>query len=141
MKFDAHGDWRVYIENLTVYISLKGAFNREGVLAFQEDILHHLNSLTESFNSLVLDLSLFEMVTADSFEVTKQYFEGLKHRGYIWADYIGVNSLAEHTLRQMWQGAETELSFYPDEQTYLANKPEHRQALSVLSQIRFKHPC
>ncbi|WP_130255400.1 hypothetical protein [Pseudoalteromonas phenolica] len=140
MKFNAHGEWRVHIEDSTIYISLKGAFNREGVLDFQHDIVQKVTSLSQPCDSVVLDLSLFEMGTPDSFEATKQYFEGVKQRGYVWADYIGVNSLAEHTLKQMWQGAKTQLSFYPDEQTYLAHKPEHQQALAVLSQIRFEHP-
>ncbi|TMN90854.1 hypothetical protein CWB72_08150 [Pseudoalteromonas phenolica] len=140
MKFKAHGLWRVHIENATIYIALKGGFNREGVIDFQNDIIKRVMSEPTPCDSAVLNLSEFEMSTSDSLEATKEYFEGVKQRGYKWVDYIGVNPIAEHLLKQLWQGAKTQLSFYPDEQTYLAHKPEHQQALAVLSQIRFEHP-
>jgi len=140
MKFKAHGLWRVHSESTTIYIALKGGFNREGMIDFQNDIIKRVMSEPNLFDSAVLNLSEFEMSTSDSLEVTKEYFEGVKQRGYKWVDYIGVNPIAEHLLKQLWQGAKTEICFYPDEKTYISAKPEHIESLSELSQISFEHP-
>jgi len=140
MKFNAHGLWKVHIHKSTVYMSLKGAFNREGLMNFEKDVVQKVLAINTPCDGAVVDLSLFEMSTPDSFDAAKHYFEGVKQRGYLWADYIGVNPIAEHNIRQMWQGAETNICFYPDQQVYLLNKPEHQTALLALSQIGFEHP-
>ncbi|MAD88540.1 MAG: hypothetical protein CMK64_02455 [Pseudoalteromonas sp.] len=140
MKFKAHGLWRVHIEHSTIYIALKGGFNREGVIDFQNDMIKRVMSELTPCDSAVLNLSEFEMSTSDSLEATKEYFEGVKQRGYKWVDYIGVNPIAEHLLRQLWQGAKTEICFYPNEKAYISAKPEHIKPLTELSQISFEHP-
>lgn len=140
MRFKAHGLWRVHMESPTIYIALKGAFNREGVIDFESDMLKRVTAQPALYDSAVLDLTEFEMSTPDSLEATRAYFEGVKQRNYAWVDYIGVNSIAEKLLKQMWQGAKTEICFYPDEKTYISAKPEHSLPLTCLSQISFEHP-
>ncbi|WP_128724139.1 hypothetical protein [Pseudoalteromonas phenolica] len=128
MKFKAHGFWRVHMESPTIYIALKGAFNREGVIDFESDMLKRVVAQPAQYDSAVLDLTEFEMSTPDSLEATREYFEGVKQRNYAWVDYIGVNSIAEKLLKQMWQGAKTEICFYPNEAMYIAAKPKQKKA-------------
>lgn len=139
--FKAHGKWQIYTQGCTIYIALYGAFNHEGVMAFQQAVLPIVGSLPEGqLTHAVLDLSHFEMSTPDSLEATKAYFLGVKQRNYQQVDYIGANVIAQSLLSQLWADSATQFHFYADEDAFLASYPQHHEALSKLAQISLEHP-
>ncbi|KAF7767700.1 hypothetical protein PCIT_a3775 [Pseudoalteromonas citrea] len=139
--FVAHGLWRLYVEAPVIYIGLKGAFNREGIIDLQNNLLATAMKYPPGqLQSAVLDLSMFEMSTADSFEAIRNYFEGVKQRGYVRVDYIGANALARQVLEQLWRGTNTAIYFFDDAADLLVYQPQHHNALLALVQIRFEHP-
>jgi hypothetical protein len=123
--FAAHGHWRFTIIDDLIYVQIQGAFNREGVLEFQRDVLHYLSECNGVLPTLaVTDLRFFELSTADSHADVKAYFAGVKARGYERVDYIGANSLSRQLLEGIWQGSGVEVSFHPDLNSFLAVRPE-----------------
>lgn len=139
--FLAHGLWRVYVEAPVIYIGLQGAFNREGIIDLQNDLLAQAMQYPQgNLQSAVIDLSMFEMSTADSFDVIRNYFEGVKSRGYVRVDYIGANALARQVLEQLWRNAKTQIYFFDDAADLLVSQPQHHNGLLTLVQISFEHP-
>jgi hypothetical protein len=127
--FAAHGHWRFTIIDDLIYVQIQGAFNREGVIAFQRDVLQHLSE----FNGVlptraVTDLRFFELSTADSHAEVKAYFEGVKQRGYERVDYIGANSLSRQLLEGIWQDSGVDVHFHSSLETFLAARPESHAA-------------
>ncbi|OHU91821.1 MULTISPECIES: hypothetical protein [Pseudoalteromonas] len=139
--FLAHGLWRVYMQPPYAYMSLKGAFNKEGVLAFQDDLRAYAGKFpAHSITYGVVDLSEFEMSTADSIEDTRQYFTGVTQRGLKHVDYVGANVLARHVLTQLWQGTATSITFYANMAELVSQQPQHEGNIKRLVEISFKHP-
>ncbi|WP_105166607.1 hypothetical protein [Pseudoalteromonas sp. T1lg23B] len=139
--FLAHGLWRVYMQPPYAYMSLKGAFNKEGVLAFQEDLRTYASKFpAESIAYAVVDMSEFEMSTADSMEDTRQYFSGVTQRGLKHVDYVGANVLARHVLTQLWQGTTTSICFHSNMAQLVNSQPHHKDNIERLVEIGFKHP-
>jgi hypothetical protein len=140
--FLAHGLWRVYVEAPVIYVGLQGAFNREGMINLQNDLLAQvMRHPPGSLQIAVFDLSMFEMSTADSFDVIRDYLEGVKKRGHlVCVNYIGANTLARQALEQLWCGAKIDICFFDNEADLLISQPQHHNALSTLVQISFEHP-
>lgn len=139
--FVAHGLWRVYVETPTIYMGLSGAFNREGMLDLQTDLLSTVEQHTSgSLHSVVVDLSEFEMSTADSFDVVYSYLEEVKQRDYKRINYVGANSLARDLLMKFWSRESTEVSFFDSVADFLEDQPHHQDGMSALVQIGFEHP-
>ncbi|MFC3033311.1 hypothetical protein ACFOEE_12340 [Pseudoalteromonas fenneropenaei] len=133
MMFAAHGDWRILIVTPCVYIQPIGAFNKEGVLAFQRDAMQQVAGYPAgSLVSAVIDLRRFELNTADSNAVVQEYFAGIKQRGYQRIDYIGANVLAQQVLEILWQGTNMEVHFHRDLDAFLALCPAHQPAKNWL---------
>ncbi|CAM4057349.1 hypothetical protein [Pseudoalteromonas byunsanensis] len=139
--FLAHGLWRVYMQPPYAYMGLKGAFNKEGVLAFQEHLRAYANQFpAQSILYAVVDMSEFEMSTADSMEDTREYFSGVTQRGLKHVDYVGANALARHALAQLWQGTTTSINFYANMAELVSQQPHHKDNIQRLVEIGFKHP-
>ena len=139
--FVAHGLWRVIMQPPCAYLSLKGSFNREGVNALQTDLMTSASQMApQRIVQAVVDLSEFEMSTADSIEDTRQYFAGVTQRGVTEVNYIGANALARHILAQLWQDTATRACFYDTIEALVKKQPHHKPHLERLVQIRFKHP-
>ncbi|BBN83188.1 hypothetical protein PA25_31730 [Pseudoalteromonas sp. A25] len=123
------------------YMSMKGAFNKEGVVAFQNDLMATASQFApQSIAEAVVDLTEFEMSTADSIEDTRQYFVGVTQRGLKKVNYVGANALARHMLAQLWQDTTTEACFYESMDELLSKQPHHQENIEQLVKIRFKHP-
>jgi hypothetical protein len=87
--FKPHGSWLYSIEPPVIYIKASGCFNREGVLGFVKEVQADLSALPgQSVKQAVINLAEFELITADSLTVAKEYFHGLKARGCERVDYI-----------------------------------------------------
>ncbi|MBD1583999.1 hypothetical protein [Pseudoalteromonas sp. S16_S37] len=139
--FIAHGLWRILMHPPYAYMSMKGAFNKEGVIAFQSDLMATASQFApQSITEAVVDLSEFEMSTADSIEDTRQYFVGVTQRGLKTANYIGANALARNMLAQLWQNTTTEACFYSSMDELLSKQPHHKEHIEQLVKIGFKHP-
>lgn len=123
--FDAHGDWQYSIEPPIIYIKVIGCFNREGVQAFTKAVFADLAKLpANSIEYAVINLAEFELTTADSLAVTKEYFHGVKARGYKRVDYLQPSLIAKNMLENIWSGSDMDIQFYSTAQTYLALYPE-----------------
>ncbi|CAH9065883.1 hypothetical protein PSECIP111951_03458 [Pseudoalteromonas holothuriae] len=139
--FVAHGLWRVFMDPPCAYISMKGAFNKEGIIAFQNDLMATASQFApQSMMDAVVDLTEFEMSTADSIEDTRQYFAGVTQRGLQTVSYVGANALARHMLEQLWQDTTTAVHFFTSMEELVSNQPHYKGNIDRLVKISFKHP-
>ncbi len=124
--FNAHGDWQYSIEPPIIFIKVIGSFNTEGVLGLARDIQADLIDLPEkSVAVAVINLAEFELSTADSLAVAKEYFHGVKARGYKRVDYIQPTFIAKNMLESIWRGSDMNIQFYPTVQSYLEKYPDY----------------
>jgi hypothetical protein len=139
--FIAHGLWRILFRPPYAYMSLKGAFNKEGTVAFQNELMAKAAQLApDGVSHAVVDLSEFEMSTADSMDEIKQYFAGVTQRGLQHVSYIGANALARQILSQLWQYTTTEISFFDDMNALIEAHPHHSANVQRLVEVSFEHP-
>ncbi|MDN3378691.1 MULTISPECIES: hypothetical protein [unclassified Pseudoalteromonas] len=131
--FDAHGDWQYSIEPPIIYIKIIGCFNREGVQAFTKSIFSDLAQLpANSIEYAIINLAEFELATADSLAIAKEYFHGVKARGYKQVDYLQPSLIAKNMLEHIWQGSDMNIQFYPSVQSYLESYPDYEYVKSWL---------
>ncbi|CCQ11024.1 hypothetical protein PALB_18980 [Pseudoalteromonas luteoviolacea B = ATCC 29581] len=124
--FRAHGEWRFQISGAAIYIQAIGAFNREGVLAFQKELFEKIAPLPPgTLKRAVIDLQLFELSTSDSHDEVKKYFSGVKDRGYEQVDYIGVSPLARLLLDKLWAGTNMPIAFHSDVDAFISEYPQY----------------
>ncbi|MCQ8879704.1 hypothetical protein NQT69_17020 [Pseudoalteromonas shioyasakiensis] len=124
--FNAHGDWQYSIEPPIIFIKVIGSFNTEGVQAFTKAVFTDLAQLpANSIEYAVINLTEFELTTADSLAVTKEYFHGVKARGYKQVDYIQPTLIAKNMLESIWRGSDMNIQFYPTVQSYLEKHPDY----------------
>lgn len=125
--FDAHGDWQYSIEPPVIYIKVIGCFNREGVQAFTKALFTDLAKLpANSIEYAVINLAEFELTTADSLAVTKEYFHGVKARGYKRVDYLQPSLIAKNMIEHIWQGSDMNIQFYSSAKEYAEKYPDYR---------------
>jgi hypothetical protein len=123
--FKPHGSWLYTIEAPVIYIKVSGCFNREGVLDFVKEVQADLSALpAQSVRQAVINLAEFELVTADSLTVAKEYFHGVKARGYEQVDYISPSVIAKSMLESIWRGSDMSVHFYSTAQNYIECYPE-----------------
>ncbi|WP_404341852.1 hypothetical protein [Pseudoalteromonas mariniglutinosa] len=124
--FEAHGNWRYFIEPPTIYIEISGSFNKEAVTSFIAEVGKEMALLpANSVHYAIVNLTHFELVTADSINVAKTYFHAVKDRGYQRVDYIKPNIVVEHLLTMIWQGSGMDVQFHADAESYFTLHPEH----------------
>lgn len=122
--FKAHGEWEFHIDVPLIYIKIIGGINKEGVESFSQSLYQEVQQLPEkSLRHAVTNLTQFELATADSMALTKQYFLGLKSRGYQRIDYIGANIVAKTMLESIWCDIDMDVRFFPTVANYLEQNP------------------
>ncbi|MCG7536057.1 hypothetical protein [Pseudoalteromonas sp. OOF1S-7] len=132
--FAAHGKWQIDIVPPVIFVNLIGAFNREGVQAFEQQALSEIAPHPAgALQRVVINLTQCELVTADSLAALQAYFADVAQRGYQEIDFIGVNTLSRQLLTQLWQMQPVKVLFYLDADAYLVQHPHYRDATSWLS--------
>ncbi|KNC68115.1 hypothetical protein [Pseudoalteromonas ardens] len=132
--FAAHGKWQIDIVPPVIFVNLIGAFNREGVRAFEQHALTEIAPYTAgALKRVVINLTQCELATADSLAALQVYFADVAQRGYQEIDFIGVNALSRQLLTQLWQTHPVKVLFYLDADAYLVQHPHYRDATSWLS--------
>lgn len=123
--FKVHGNWQYSIEPPVIFIKLIGCFNREGVMAFATEVQAELAAFApNTIEFAAINLADFELATADSLAVTKEYFHAVKSRGYKRVDYIQPSLIAKNLLEHIWRGSDMSVHFYPTLQSYIEQYPE-----------------
>ncbi|MDP2633533.1 MULTISPECIES: hypothetical protein [unclassified Pseudoalteromonas] len=123
--FKPHGSWQYTIEAPVIYIKISGCFNREGVLGFVKDVQTAISALpVGTIEQAVIHLAEFELATADSLTIAREYFRGVKERGYKQVDYISTSAIAKSILESVWSGSGMNINFYSTAHNYLADYPD-----------------
>ncbi len=124
--FEAHGDWRYFIEPPVIYVEIGGSFNKEAVASLSIEVGQELMNYPEnSIRHAVVNLANFELATADSIEVAKSYFHAIKALGYERIDYIKANITARNLLEVVCSCVEMDINFYQDAESFFAARPEY----------------
>ncbi|MCG7564233.1 MULTISPECIES: hypothetical protein [unclassified Pseudoalteromonas] len=132
--FAAHGKWQIDIVPPVIFVNLIGAFNREGVRAFEQQALTEIAPYTAgALQRVVINLTQCELATADSLAALQVYFADVAQRGYQEIDFIGVNAVSRQLLTQLWQTQPVKVLFYLDADAYLVQHPHYRDATPWLS--------
>ncbi|TMP34800.1 hypothetical protein [Pseudoalteromonas rubra] len=127
--FAAHGKWQINIAPPVIFVNLIGAFNREGVRAFEQQAVTEVSSFPAgSLQRVVINLAQCELATSDSMEALQNYFSAVASRGYQEIDFIGVNALSRQLLTRLWQDQPVKVLFYLDADAYLIQHPHYRDA-------------
>ena len=113
-KFPPHGEYILDHSDKCIYLTLKGAFNKEGAAA-----------AATAFNTLVLeqyhnchgwgvlvDLSDFELATADSLVVAKNAYHFALEHGQKYEAIVGLeNTVQKEQIRQFVQDVYQDIEF------------------------------
>ncbi|MDK1290568.1 hypothetical protein [Pseudoalteromonas umbrosa] len=131
--FSVHGQWQIDIIPPTVFVNLVGAFNSEGVAALVQEARKRWQDYQPSqLHCAVVNLSEFEMTTADSIAALKAYCKDMELRGYRQIDYIGIDALTRKFICELWADSDIKVQLYLDVAAYLSQHPSYRGVASWL---------
>jgi hypothetical protein len=89
MKFEAHGDFEIWVEQNTLFASLKGTWNKEAAERFEEAFMESATALGEEWGHLVY-LNDWELCDSGMFPVIQRLVDwcienGLKRAANVYS--------------------------------------------------------
>lgn len=126
--FEGHGKYRFVIQAPFLYLELLSGFNKEGVIQFRNAMfLEYQKHPEQAINYAIVNLTDWQLGTAESMEQGRKMFENMAQRGYTNVDYLlNGNTIAAFYLKKLWQGLPVQVSFYDTTAQYLAQYPERK---------------
>ncbi|ATC96785.1 hypothetical protein [Pseudoalteromonas tunicata] len=134
--FVGHGKYHFAIDPPFLYLELFEGFNKEGVIQFRNAMFLEYQKYPENaIHYAIVNLTHWQLGTADSMEQGRKMFENMAMRGYTNVDYLANgNSIATFYLKKLWQDLPVKVNFFDSTEQYLSQYPERRSLIKQFSE-------